>query len=238
MAISVHQSSGAGASEVERFDIVVVGGGAGGAAAAIAAGKLGAKTLLVERFGFLGGAAANAQILSYCGFYTPYDSHQRTIGGTGWEIVSELHALGFDITPVRSKSGNRIIMLDVGAIKYAFDWRVAAAGVDVRLHTRIVDVKCVDRSLSAITLADHAGLHQVEARAFVDASGEATLSTFAGAELRPLADDRAVVQPASLPMVIDGVPPDVTLDREQIGELIRQYNQHAAHARPVCCSGE
>ncbi|MFP3605880.1 FAD-dependent oxidoreductase [Paraburkholderia sp. SIMBA_053] len=225
MATSVHQSSNGGASKVERFDVVVVGGGAGGAAAAIASAKLGAKTLLVERYGFLGGAAANAQILSYCGFYTPHDTHQRTIGGVGWEIVSELQTLGFDTSPVRSKSGNWIIMLDVEAIKYAFDRRVVDAGVDVRLHTRMVDVERVDRSLAAITLADHSGLHRVEAHAFVDASGEATLSAFAGAELQ--GGDRGVVQPASLPMVIDGVPLGVTLDREHIGELISQHNQRA-----------
>ena len=46
--------------QVQKYDVVVVGGGAAGVAAAIGARQRGARTLLVERYGFLGGEAASA----------------------------------------------------------------------------------------------------------------------------------------------------------------------------------
>ena len=50
-------------------DVLVIGGGAAGVAAAIAAGRLGAKTILLERYGFLGGLATSAQVGTICGLY-------------------------------------------------------------------------------------------------------------------------------------------------------------------------
>ena len=61
--------------KTEHFDVVVVGGGAAGAAAATGASRLGAKTLLLERYGFLGGAATNSQVLAYCGFFSVSYTH-------------------------------------------------------------------------------------------------------------------------------------------------------------------
>ncbi|MGM3253266.1 FAD-dependent oxidoreductase, partial [Escherichia coli] len=56
-------------SAAESYDVVVIGGGSAGIAAAVGAARSGARTLLVERYGFLGGAATNASVLSYCGLF-------------------------------------------------------------------------------------------------------------------------------------------------------------------------
>ena len=56
------------ADRQEHFDIAVVGGGSAGVAAAVSAARLGARVVLVERYGFLGGAATNALIMTYDGF--------------------------------------------------------------------------------------------------------------------------------------------------------------------------
>src|SRR4051794_31568297 len=70
-------------SSAERYDVVVAGGGAAGVAAAVGAARCGAHTLLLERYGFLGGAATNALVLSYCGFFTAGEPPVRTVGGVG-----------------------------------------------------------------------------------------------------------------------------------------------------------
>ena len=85
-------------------------------------------------------------------------------------------------------------------------------------HGRIVSVR----------LADHAGLHDVEAAAFVDASGEASLSAFAGASFSQPGGPGAHVQPASLPVHFGGVPPGVAIDQEKLRELVDRYNANAA----------
>ena len=51
------------------YDIVVAGGGAGGVGAALGAALEGADVLLVEKYGFLGGAATTSNVLAYCGFF-------------------------------------------------------------------------------------------------------------------------------------------------------------------------
>jgi 2-polyprenyl-6-methoxyphenol hydroxylase-like FAD-dependent oxidoreductase len=224
----------------ERYDVVVAGGGAAGVAAAVGAARLGARTVLVERYGFLGGAATNALVLSYCGFYTgggPDATPVRTIGGVGWELMLRLKAMGFDIDPVRSKSGNQIIMIDTEALKVALDRTVLAEPIALQFHTRLVAAHRTGDKLEAVTVADHRGIHDIEAAAFVDASGEASLSAFAGVPMSQPGGPGAHLQPASLPVRIDGVPPGVEFDRALMTRLIADYNASAELKMPRADGG-
>lgn len=214
----------------ERYDVVVAGGGAAGVAAAVGAARLGARTLLIERYGFLGGAATNALVLSYCGFYTGGTADAapvRTVGGVGWDLMLRLRAMGFGIDPVRSKSGNQIIMIDTEALKVAFDRLVLSVPIALQFHTRLVAAHRADDRITAVTVADHRGLHDIEASAFVDATGEAGLSAFAGVPMRQPGGPGAHLQPASLPVRIDGVPPEVVFDRALMTRLVAEYNATA-----------
>ncbi|MET0209214.1 MAG: FAD-dependent oxidoreductase, partial [Burkholderiaceae bacterium] len=210
-----------------RYDIVVVGGGAAGVAAALGSARQGARTLLVERYGFLGGCATNSLVLTYCGFYVAGEEAKRAIGGIGWELLLELARLGCDPAPVRSKSGNWLVMLDVEAVKFAFDNLIAAPNLDLRFHTRMISAEVTQGRIHSVRLADHAGLHDIEAASFVDASGDASLSAFAGAPFSQPGGPGAHVQPASLPVHIGGVPPDVPIDREQLAAITARYNATA-----------
>ncbi len=213
--------------DIDRYDVVVVGGGAAGVAAALGSARQGAKTLLVERYGFLGGAATNSLVLTYCGFYVAGTEPSRAVGGIGWELLLELQRLGFDTGPTRSNSGNWLVMLDVEAVKFAFDNLVASPNLDLRLHTRLVSAEVEGGCIKSVRLADHAGLRDVEAAAFVDASGEASLSAFAGAPLSVAGGPGAHVQPASLPVHIGGVPPDVPIARSSLAAIVERYNATA-----------
>ncbi|RRH90307.1 FAD-dependent oxidoreductase [Variovorax beijingensis] len=212
---------------IDRYDVVVVGGGAAGVASALGSARQGARTLLVERYGFLGGAATNSLVLTYCGFYVAGREQQRAVGGVGWELLRELQRLGFDSAPVRSKSGNWLVMLDVEAVKFAFDNLVASPNLHLRFHTRLVSAEVEGGCIKSVRLADHAGLHDVEAAAFVDASGEASLSAFAGATLSLAGGPGAHLQPASLPVHIGGVPPDVPIEIGPLAAIVERYNATA-----------
>ena len=78
----------------DRIDVIVVGGGPAGATAATAAARAGARTLLIERYGFLGGNMAASTLGDMCGFYTCGAAKDRVIEGIGWETVRRLAEMG------------------------------------------------------------------------------------------------------------------------------------------------
>jgi hypothetical protein len=205
----------------------VVGAGAGGIAAAVGAARTGARTLLVERYGFMGGAATNAQVLAYCGFFARGETARQMVSGVGQDLLLELRALGIDIAPIVSKSGYWIIMLDPEATKLGFDRLARRDALDVRLHTRLLGAEVEGDRIRSVTLVDHSGITTVEAGAFVDASGEATLATLAGAPLSQPGGANAHLQAASFPIRIGGVPEDVVFDRKIMAELIAEHNKTA-----------
>lgn len=213
--------------EKHQYDVVVVGGGAAGVAAALGATRQGARTLLVERYGFLGGAATNSLVLTYCGFYVAGEHATRAIGGVGWELLQELERLGVDSSPVRSKSGNWLVMLDTEALKLAFDRLVCIPNLDLRFHTQLVSATVERNQIVRVCLADHQGAHEIKAAAFVDASGEASLSAFAGAAFSQPGGVGAHLQPASLPVHLGGVQGGVPVDREKLTAIVSRYNAQA-----------
>ena len=78
-------------------DVLVIGGGAAGIAAATAAGRAGAKTILLERYGFLGGLATTAQVGTICGLYlrdTTGAEASPVSGGFTQKFASRLQQAG------------------------------------------------------------------------------------------------------------------------------------------------
>lgn len=208
----------------ETFDVVVIGGGAGGMSAAVAAARLGARVLLVEQYGFLGGAASNSMVLAYCGFYQKSATPVPAVLGIGAELLVELGTLGQSVAPVMSRSGNWIVMLDPESVKFAFDRMCEFAGVQMRLHSKLTAVTTDKGRITSVTLTDHAGTVTIEAGSFVDASGEATLSVLAGVRLTSDISRDNHVQPVSMPVRIGGVATDTPFDRTVMAGIIARYN--------------
>lgn len=217
----------------QRYDVVIVGGGATGVAAAVGARQSGARTLVIERYGFLGGAATNAGVLSYCGFYVRGDQCRQVVGGAGARVLKTLSALGVNVAPIRAPSGNWIVTLDPEALKYALDRVVAERRVDCRLHCTLIGAQGSASRIEAVTLYDHAGPLEVEAAAFVDASGDADLGFAAGVPSFAETASKRQKQHASFTLRIGGVPPQVTVDGALLAELVPQIDpgDSKAHLR-------
>ncbi|MBN9085193.1 MAG: hypothetical protein BGP04_11965 [Rhizobiales bacterium 62-17] len=210
-----------------RYDVVVVGGGAAGLAAAVGAAAVGTKTLLAERYGFLGGAATNAGVLAYCGFYKQGDQPIRIVEGVGGKILSKLGEFGLDTTPIRAPSGNWIVMLEPEIVKYAFDDFIVQTNVDCKLHCRLVGVERNGANITLARFMDHLGEIEVEANSFVDASGDANLGYAANAHAAPPALNKR--QTASMPVLIGGVNAATPIDRPAIAQLVRSQGPYSEH---------
>ena len=211
------------------YDVVVTGGGAGGIAAAIGAAKAGARVCLVEKYGFLGGAAANAQVLAYCGFFHQGGEPVPAVAGVGDDVLRVLRTMGLDGRPHRSPTtGNWIVLLDPERLKVALDRVCAEHGVDVLLHTRVAAATRTAETIEAVTIAGMDGRSRLVAEAFVDASGDANLALVAGHALR-IGDGEGRLQAFTMPLRIGGLARDMPLSREALKAAVAIFNTRSQH---------
>src|SRR5437763_6635986 len=78
-----------------EHEIVVLGGGPAGIAAAAAAGRAGRSTLLIERYGFLGGAGTAAGLANFCGLHAKvHGEHRQVVHGVADDVLARLSSMG------------------------------------------------------------------------------------------------------------------------------------------------
>lgn len=212
--------------ETHRYDVVVVGGGSAGIAAAIGSVKTGAKTLLVERGGSLGGQATNANVASYCGFYTRGDHAQQIVKGVGEEVLQKLQEVGVNTVFKHSPTGNSIITFDEEELKYALDCLIQEYDLDVLLHCRMISAKKNKEGdrIESICCVDDENEYCFEAAQFVDTSGDANLAHQAGAEIR-FGDGKGNGYLSTKMMRIDHIDPKVQFKPEILEKVFRQAKE-------------
>lgn len=148
--------------------------------AAIAAARSGARTLLVERYGFPGGIST--QVLdTFYGFYTPGSRSERVVGGIPWEIASTLIANGDALERPNSYGAGTGVTYDPDALKLLWERFAIEAGVELLYHALLVEARVEDGAVRAIGVETKAGRAFIEAPLFVDATGDADVVALAGA---------------------------------------------------------
>ena len=188
-----------------RYDVVVAGGGAAGIAAAVAAARIGARTLLIERYGFLGGMATAGMVGTICGLYLTRAGGppERLNGGLGAEIADRLARLPGSEPPLRRGRTFVLPYVPHELAALADDLTVAEPTLDVLLHGYVVGVGTNAGRVDGVRIATWEGPTEVEAGAIVDASGDAIAALAAGAPTEtPDVDAR---QLCSLVFTLQGV---------------------------------
>jgi hypothetical protein len=160
-------------------DVLVVGSGSAGSTAAIAAARAGARTLLLERYGFLGGTSTLV-LDTFYGFFTPGRSARKVVGGIPDDVVEGLR--GFDACFERPNTygAGTGITYHPEYLKVVWERLVGASGARVLLHAWVQDVESRGGRVTAVIAATKAGLRRIPARVVVDASGDADVCYYAG----------------------------------------------------------
>ncbi len=183
-----------------QYDVVVVGGGTAGVIAAIQAGRAGARTLLVEKNGMLGGTVTVGGINAPAHFFA---WGKPVIAGIGWELMCRsLEISGEPIpTPDFTIDNDKPGHLSMDKVVFAgvCDEAVLEAGVELLLHA-MPGAASFENDGWKLTVCTKTGLRETRAKTLIDATGDANLVSLAGFELVR----SPVVQPATLQLRCSG----------------------------------
>jgi len=178
------------------FDVLVVGGGNAGCAAALAAARHGAKTMLIERYGFLGGTATASMVGPWMTFHS---GEKRIVGGIAQEIVERLVRMGGSPGHLRDSSDYvpTITPFDPELHKALLFEMMRESRVDLLLHAYFLDTVSADGRVYGARFATVNGIREYRGRVVIDATADAYVAASAGVETQK-GDARGRVQPASL----------------------------------------
>lgn len=205
-----------------RYDVVVCGGGPAGFIAAIAAARGGARTALVEQYGFLGGMATAGYVAPLSVF--TYNG-AKVIGGIPWEFIERLSEMGGGL--IEKPLGN--VAFDPELYKLCVQRMVLEAGVDLFLHSYLSGCSAVDGRIEHIFMENKNGTEALEAKVFIDATGDADLAFMAGAPMQP--PHKEPLQPLSTYFILSGVDTDSPLLQESMHHNRQGVNCHCLPVR-------
>jgi hypothetical protein len=182
----------------DSWDVIVVGGGPAGCTAAAAAAAEGARTLLVEAKGALGGMSTSGLVPVWVTFS---DQTQIIYRGLAEKVFTAAKA-GM---PHVGKSQWDWVPIDPELLKRVYDCLVTGAGATVLFNTVLSAVE-VEKAgaVSTLILSNKSGLGACRAKVYVDCSGDADLAAWAGAEYEK-GDGEGTLQPATLCFVLSNV---------------------------------
>ncbi len=175
---------------IAEADVVVLGGGAAGMTAAAAAARKGAKTLLVEKYGFLGGTFSAALVCAFCGLHIVKEGMPvQVVHGIVDEVLDRLDFYG-------GLSKARVVMetrasqaFDVAALKIVADEIVFGSGAEVLFHTLAVGVTMDLDSITGLIVENKSGRGLIRSKIFIDCSGDGDLAYFADLPMLVQADN-------------------------------------------------
>ena len=173
------------------WDVIVCGSGPAGICSAVSAARQGEKTLLLERYGALGGNLTLGNVTTVMG--------DISSGGLSKEIDSLLNS---------PDSGTGI---DRESAKLRLTRLVSDAGVAFRLQAPVIDVIHDEKMIRGLVVQTPEGPVCLQGKVYVDATGDGYVAAMAGAEVMYGRDGDGLVQPVSMMYTIDGIDPENTL---------------------------
>ncbi|HBC88657.1 MAG TPA: hypothetical protein DCZ94_17060 [Lentisphaeria bacterium] len=224
---------------IGKYDVAICGGGPAGCAAALSASRSGLRVIIIENMGQLGGMATSGLVSHWLGGRS-FDCRKWVVGGIFKEMSEEAESAGIAIIP-KPRKGEKYqphgwhmglkhgIPFDPFMMAAYLDRKMIDAGVDVLFFARAVGVVTEGNKIKKLLIADKRGIETLEAKAFVDATGDADIAFFSGCKTVKGREEDGLMTPATLMMHVDNVDQDVLSEyihkkdaprfREEIKEL-------------------
>ncbi|GIP38522.1 hypothetical protein J31TS4_18020 [Paenibacillus sp. J31TS4] len=214
----------------QTYDVIVAGGGPSGIAAAVASARVGARTLLVERYGFLGGAGTAMMVNPWMSYHSAGTGQVQLIFGVLQELIDRMTAMGMYGHPKQRTA------FDPEALKVAAEQLCREAGVELLYHSFLGDALMNEDGsrIEAVRFANKAGLVDFQASMYVDTTGDADLAALAGA----IVEKGRAVDSLSQPMTLNFRMANVDTDRVPTRQEITDLYLAAKHRGELDCPRE
>ena len=217
-----------------EYEVVVLGGGPAGIAAAVAAARAGRRTLLIERYGFLGGMGTAAGVTNFCGLHANvHGGMHRVVQGVASELLARIDRLGGLNAPHLILGKILAQAYDTAAYKIAADDLLAAHKVDLLFHALGAGVIMHDdKRIQALMVETKAGRQAVTASLFIDCSGDGDLAAWAGAAFE-VGDNAGSMLFPSMMFRLNGIDPEKAGEAwRTIPALMEQAEAAGTHKFP------
>jgi hypothetical protein len=190
-----------------EYEVVVLGGGPAGIAAAAAAAGLGRKTLLVERYGFLGGMGTAAGVTTFCGLHANvFGEHKQVVHGVAAELQERIGRIGGLNAPHIAFGKIMAQAYDTAAYKRAADGLLLDRNCDLLFHALGGGAVMEGRRITALLVETKSGRQAIVGDIFIDGSGDGDLAAWAGAPYA-LGDGRGAMLYPTMMFRVNGVDP-------------------------------
>jgi FAD dependent oxidoreductase len=182
------------------YDVIVAGGGPSGIGAAVAAARNGARTLLIEGTGALGGMSTNGLVPAFCP--TSFGKIPPLVKGFALEVLERLEAED----GVGESGISNWISIDAEKLKFVYDEIIEEDGVTPLFFSIVSDVIVKGDKIEAVIVENKNGRQAYTAKTFIDCTGDADLAFRAGVPCQK-GDKNGSLQATSLCLVIAGITP-------------------------------
>jgi len=207
---------------VSEYEVIVAGGGTAGIAAAVAAARNGANTVLIERYGFLGGTMTAGLVNPFMTFHA---GNKQIIKGLLQEIIDRLKSMdGYD---------EKTKAFDHEAMKIIADQMIREAGVKLLLHTYITGALVTKMNvIRGVEVYNKSGRQIILGRVIIDATGDGDVAVMAGAPYEKGRKEDGLTQPMTLNFRMGGVDIDRMPSRDQINKIFEEAKAKGEIAIP------
>lgn len=212
---------------VIKYDLIVIGGGLTGVAAAVSAARAGLKVLLVEKSGCLGGAMSNCLIYPFMRYWTEEEGEKRKWLSAG--IFTEMRRRVQEYV-----KGENERDFSPEHFKFVLDNMVEEAGVQVLFHALAFESQVEERKIRKVTLATKSGPMQLEAKYFIDATGDGDLMAMSGCDFQLGRERDGLCQPMTTCFRVAGVDKDLLgpEERRRIKHIYKEQKEEGKIRNP------